>query len=252
MFRNDISFEREEHGRALAHPSEIVLAGGVPINEAGAPKPQGHRRIYGHIARAKPPRIAGIGAGVLVETDQGPVPAGEITVNQRVKTLRNGYQPVLWVGRERREYGRNTDNLPICLPDNYRSDCRADKPLLVAHDQNILVRHAMNEMFFGTSDVLAPAGFMTYIQDVSELKDAINMEWVHLLFDRVDVIQAQGVWLESMRPEYSALAASSDAMSQDLKSAIPALRYEHGFAAYDHSLPVLNAREAKILELSRL
>lgn len=243
MLRTNTNFEREMDGRAQALVTSY--ASGVEF--------EGFQSLKSRVTTSIQMQRTGIGPNVLVETEsKGPVAVCEITSGEKVLTLENGYQTVLWVGR-----GKSTEINPsltttICISSCTLGKSRHGGAVFFAPDQNILLRNTMNDLFFGSDNVLSKTKYLTHLPGVEQIKNKCPTDWVHLLFDRVEMVQVEGLWVESMVPELQMLRFGPREMCAEIEAAIPSLRYDVGIAAYTHNMPVLNKKEVKMLSFDRL
>ena len=124
---------------------------------------------------------------------------------------------------------------------------RRHGPGLLAPGQHLRLRHTRNAVFFATDDVLCRAGDLVHLPGIHHATGRYGVKWVHILFDRLEVIRADGLWLESMRPDMPELRARHADLAEAIEAAVPSLRYEHGKAAYARQMPVLNRAEVCLL-----
>ncbi len=192
----------------------------------------------------------GIGPGVPVETSTGPLPAGEIRPGMRLRTLQNGYQTVLWVGQESPAGpGREVAAMPVGLGPKALGRSGQPDRLLLAPGQYLRLRHPLSQIFFASDDILCRASGLTHLPGIARALEPGPVAWVHILFDRLELLRAGGLWLESMRPDLAALRRRrrQRALAAGIEAALPALRFECGLAAYARQMPVLERRELRML-----
>lgn len=241
MFRNSTNFEQEEHG--LVHVPTTIYSKLSGHRE--------HRDLYTQVSKAKPMCQAGIGPDVLIETEHmGPVPACEITSKHRVLTLDNGYRPVLWAGAAWRDGQETVTDTAIQISPGALGKATHGENAYYAPGQHVLLQSPLNEMFFCSHHVLARAEFLTHLNGVTRIKNNPIGNIVNLLFDRVEMVQAEGLWVESLVPEMQKPRLGH--VQAEIEAVVPQLRYEHGYAAYIHNLPILNEKEVKMLKLNGL
>jgi len=212
----------------------------------------GHSQVSSCNPGHLPARQTGFAPDVLVETDVGKVAAKDISTDHKVLTREHGYRPVLWVGRMRQQYTSTDNDVPIRFAPSVLGEMERAKGALLAPGQHLLVRHVMNELLFCSPDVLVRASDLAHLTGCSRACRRYAVNWVQLLFDRVEIIQLDGMWVESLIPDMQALRlGGTAAMAAEIEAAVPTLRYEHGLASYTQELPVLNAAEVQVLDLHR-
>ena len=195
--------------------------------------------------RPGPGYQGGLAPHVLVETDRGPVPAGALAAGDLVRTRDHGFRPLLWVGLEQR---RGSDPAAVRVTaDAFGRSARHGQALLAA-DQHLLLRHAMNEVLFAGREVLCKASDLTHLPGIGPAQGRPDAPWLHLLFDRLEVIRVQGLWLASFAPDMAGLRRRDAAAAQAVEQAVPSLRYEAGLAAYADEWLRLNRRETRLLD----
>ncbi|MDE3028714.1 MAG: Hint domain-containing protein [Paracoccaceae bacterium] len=178
-------------------------------------------------------------AGTLIATPDGNRPVEELEPGDLVLTLDNGPQPLRWIG-ERSVSGMG-DFAPIRFQRGALGNRRA---LLVSPQHRMLVRSWKAELFFGEEEVLVAAKHLVNDSDVRPVPME-EVRYVHLLFDRHEVIQAEGAWTESFHPGAHILAQDAD-MREEIQALFPEL---DGAVAdcRDTARIVLKAREAVLL-----
>ena len=191
----------------------------------------------------------GISPGGLIETIDGPVAAKSIEQGQLVLTQAHGYRPILWTGRIHRHYFGDARSLPMRIAPGTLGKSSQSTGTLLAPDQHIHLRHALNEDLFGHENVLVRAKDLSHLRGVSPASGRYAVDWVQLLFDQVELVKSDGLWVESMLADQTVLGTAPADLLADVQNAVPGLRYEHRRASYAHPFPVLNAQEVSMLGL---
>lgn len=157
------------------------------------------------------PHLPGFGAGVMIETAEGPLPAEWLRVGDRVLTRDRGYQPVRWFGRSLPE--RAAPRVQI-FSGGFGKRCPEHDLILSAHHL-VLLRGPMVELHFATSEVLAPAGELANEAEIQTSEDAAPL--YHFAFDHHDMVLAEGVWLDSLLTDRATLAALGPEAEAELR-----------------------------------
>lgn len=180
--------------------------------------------------------------GCRIDTDRGPVAAGTLRAGDRVQTADNGYQPVRWIGRsDLPGLHRIAANLH---PVRIRKD--AFGPGQPARDIAVSPQHrfclAGAGALFGAEEMLAPAKGLVDGRRVLRDRAVAGISYVHLLFDRHEVIFCEGLATESFQPT----PRNMKTLSRPMRSA---LRREVGLQArgYRAARPVLRPWEVPLL-----
>ena len=96
------------------------------------------------------------------------------------------------------------------------------RPLRVSPLHRMLVRSARAEMLFGDHDVLVTAQHLVDGQDVRRLEGG-TVTYVHLLFDRHEILRAEGALSESFHPGAVALSTLDLAAREEILALFPDL-----------------------------
>lgn len=186
-----------------------------------------------------PPVFPCFAAGTLIETDTGPLPVEVIRPGDLVQTLDHGLQQVRWAG-QRRVPGRG-EMAPILFKagalGNYRD-------LIVSPQHRMLLRDWRADMHFGQSEVLVAAKHLVNGTTILP-KPMPRVTYVHLAFDRHEVLFAEGVASESLHLGAMALASLGDDTRDELLALFPELQ---GLGRkMDTARPCLKSWEAQLV-----
>jgi Hint domain len=192
-------------------------------------------------------------AGTRIATSGGPCPVEALRPGDRVLTADDGPQPVLWTGG-RRVTGARLHVMPGLRPVRLRGGALgADGPsrdLLVSPGHRMLVRGPVARALFNVSEVLVAAEDLA--DGVAAVADRSLREvtYVHLLFDRHQILFAEGAATESFRPGPEALEMLMPDDRARLLAACPSLA--PGAAAYGPpARRLLTSSETAILRHDR-
>lgn len=151
--------------------------------------------------------------GTKIETDRGMTAIQDIEVGDLVRTLDNGLQPVRWRGR--RGVPALGNRAPIRFAPNAIGNARE---LLVSPQHKILVAGWRAELFFGEDEVLVAAVHLVNADTIHRAPRR-HIEYHHLMFDRHEIILADGVPTESFYPgEY---ILQDDALREEVMALFP-------------------------------
>ena len=147
-------------------------------------------------------------AGTLIQTELGEVPVEDLRPGMAALTANGPAKVIRWVGRRRLgpSFLRNAPKLrPVRIVAGALGDGYPKRDLLVSRQHRILVRSKVADRMFGVSEVLVAAVRLTELPGVYVDESLGAVEYVHLLFDRHEVIFAEGAPTESFRPGPTAL-----------------------------------------------
>lgn len=134
-------------------------------------------------------------AGVLIDTDRGPVAAGDLQAGNRVLTRDGGFRPLRWIGR--RTVAGKGDMAPVVMTVD-------EARVRVSQQHRVLVTGWKAELLTGEDEVLVAAQHLVN-GDTVRIEPCERVTWVHLLLDRHEVICSQGLWSESLHPDLARL-----------------------------------------------
>lgn len=182
-------------------------------------------------------------AGTLIETERGMTPVEKIEIGDLVRTLDNGLQVVRWHGV--RSTSALSNRAPIRFAPNAMGN---DRELLVSPQHKILLSGWRAELFFGEEEVLVAAAHLVNADTIHRAPRR-HVEYHHLMFDRHEILLADGVLTESFYPGDYIL------QDDDLRDEVLALFPEMiGTAGpdWETARPVLRGKEASVLCGDRL
>lgn len=186
--------------------------------------------------------------GTRIMTERGAVPVEDLAPGDMVVTRDNGLQPLRWVGSRKlslAELLARPELQPVRIAAGALAGAGPDRTMLVSPQHRVLIEGARAEMFFGEAEVLVPAKHLTGLAEVTRALPAEGVTYVHILFDRHEIVQSDGIWTESFQPAERTLSGLDDAARAEVLELFPELATEAtGFPAARLSL---KAHEAKVL-----
>lgn len=140
-------------------------------------------------------KVACFAAGVRIHTAQGPIRVEALAVGDRVWTLDHGLQTLRWVGQRsvasRGRFGA------VAIPEGQFGDHGA---LRVSPQHRILMTGWQAELYCGAPEVLVKAIHLVRAGLLRQDHSGAPVTYFHLLFDRHEIICAEGLWTESYLP----------------------------------------------------
>lgn len=187
-------------------------------------------------------------AGTRILTAEGPVPVETLAAGDMVVTRDNGLQPLRWVGRRRLskvDLQARPELQPVLIGAGALGSSGPDRSIMLSPQHRVLVEGARAEIYFGESEVLVPARHLIGLAEVSRILPADGVTYVHILFDRHEIVLSEGIWTESFQPAERSLNALEDAARTEVLALFPELGLDAtGFPAARLSL---KAHEARVL-----
>lgn len=158
-------------------------------------------------------------AGVLIETEFGPRDCASLQPGDQIWTQDHGLQPVRWIGRRQvraAEMAQNDKLRPVRIRAGALGAGLPQRDLVVSRQHRLLVASGVVEEVCGTREVFLPAIRLVGRPGIDLTEAAQGVKYIHLLFDRHQVIMAEGAPSESLLLGEEALQM----LSQDARDEI--------------------------------
>ena len=186
--------------------------------------------------------------GTQILTGSGAIAVEALAPGDLVVTRDNGLQPLRWVGTRKLSYAEllaRPELQPVRIGAGALAGAGPERSMLVSPQHRVLVEGARAEMYFGESEVLVPAKHLTGLAEITRALPVEGVTYVHILFDRHEIVQSDGIWTESFQPAERTLNALDEAARAEVLELFPELAGDAtGFPAARLSL---KAHEAKVL-----
>lgn len=179
-------------------------------------------------------------------TTRGERPAGQLKVGDLVMTRDDHFQPIRWVGQRRltRQDQLTAPELrPVFIPAGTLGAGVPQRDLLVSPQHRMLISGPQVALWFGEDEVLVTAIQLTCLDGVVQ-RAAAPVTYIHLMFDRHQIVLSDGAWSESFQPGDLTLAGMDQAQRDELLALFPEVAVAEG---YDAARPTLNSREVRVL-----
>ncbi len=183
-------------------------------------------------------------AGTRIKTPQGLVPVEELQVGDLVITQDNGAQPLRWTGS--RTVAATGDFAPIQIAANTFGRHRT---LLLSPLHRVLIRDSLSDILFGEPEVLVAARDLVNDQSVRRIEGG-RVTYVHILFDRHEVVYSEGLATESFLPGPQISRSFEAEIVEEICTLFPEIDPETGAGYGPAARPCLKPYEARLL-LSR-
>ncbi len=188
-----------------------------------------------------PPTFPCLAKGTLIETDIGPLPIETLRVGDKVATLDNGLQKIRWIGK--REVSATGPEAPIVFEPGALGNYRR---LTVSPQHRMVMTDWRTEMYFGQPEVLVAAVHLVNGSTIRQVPQP-KITWFHILFERHEIIFAEGIRTESLHLGAEALGR----LDTKAQSEILALFPEATYRALETARPCLRAYETALLPTDR-
>ncbi len=186
--------------------------------------------------------------GTLIETEHGPKPVEDLHRGDLVVTQDHGLQPIRWIGKrtvtaaDLAQYPKLT---PVRITAGALQEGLPRRDLLVSRQHRMVVSPQAAKPDCRDGDVLVSAIKLTGLPGVFVDETVDEVEYFHMLFDRHQVIFAEGAPTESLFPGAQALRAVSLEARAELFQLFPEL-IDAGYTP-DSARPIPTGRVQKEL-----
>ena len=179
-------------------------------------------------------------AGTMIETERGEVAIEDLQVGDMVRTMDHGMQPLRWVNSSKvKAKGRRA---PVLIKKGALGN---DRDLLVSQAHRVLLQDWRNEFLFDEGEVLVAANSLVNDQTIMRQEGGM-VEYFHILFDRHEIVFANGMPAESFHPGEASVGQMAKQSRAEIYDLFPEL--EGNEASYGYSVrKTIYAAEASLL-----
>ncbi|TCO69201.1 Hint domain-containing protein [Rhodovulum euryhalinum] len=183
-------------------------------------------------------------AETLIATPRGPVRAASLAPGMMVETVDHGPQMLLWVGQS---VTRGTGQMaPVEFPPGAIGN---DRTLVLSQQHRVLHASPMAMLMFDTSEVLVPARSHAMLGVAgAAIVERPVVRYVHLLFERHELVWANGAICESLFLGDVARRALDSEARDEIATHFPELDLSvKGDDPFEPVRPILRSYEARAL-----
>lgn len=160
-------------------------------------------------------------SGTLIATPTGDVPIESLSVGDKVTVSDGAASEVRWIGKRTVKAQENL--APVRIKQNALASGVPQRDLLVSRQHRMVVSSDFAEEKLGTKDVLIPAIRLTDLPNINVDTSFEKIEYIHILFEKHEVIFAEGAASESLFPGPEAMKALPVAAQKELCTIFPEL-----------------------------
>ncbi|MGB5863064.1 MAG: Hint domain-containing protein [Sulfitobacter sp.] len=187
--------------------------------------------------------------GTLIATPQGERKVEDLQVGDRIITRDNGMQEIRWTGRREmsgEELVAKEHLRPVLIQSGALGNGLPERDMMVSPQHRVLIANDQTALYFEEREVLVAAKHLTDMEGI-DVVDVSATSYIHLMFDRHEVILSDGVWTESFQPGDMSIAGVGDAARDELLELFPELGTTAGIEAYASARKSLKMYEAKLV-----
>ena len=184
-------------------------------------------------------------AGSMIRTPYGEQPVEDLQPGDLVMTRDEGAQPIRWVGSRLVE--AEGDFAPIHIR---AGTFGSHRDLQVSPQHRVLVHDSLAELLFGEAEVLVAAKDLLNDRSVTRCPGG-EVTYVHLMFDRHQVIFSEGLETESFLPGPQTTNLLEQPVVEEICTLFPELDPATGDGYGGAARPTLKSYEAKLLSATQ-
>ena len=185
--------------------------------------------------------------GTRVMTRGGPVAVEALRPGDRVLTRDDGFQPVAWAGAERVDgarLARRPELAPVRIAAGSLGHGLPERDMWVSPNHRMMRVGAEVEIRTGAREALVAAKRLVGRPGIARAAAPGGVTYVHVMFERHQLVLADGAWTESFQPGDWSLGTMGAGARREVLTLFPELASEAGRAAYVAARPVLGRTEA--------
>ena len=179
--------------------------------------------------------------GTMIATADGERPVEDLQAGDLVMTVDHGPQPLIWIGRT--AVAAEGKLAPIRFAAGVLG---LDRPLLVSPQHRMLIDDWRASYLFGHTEALVAAHTLVNGDSVTRVEGG-EVEYFHLLFQRHEIIVANGAKSESYYPGHAVTASDRETQSEILHL-FPELAGPNPMLP-ETARPVVHPREARAIAI---
>lgn len=203
------------------------------------------QRVNDSAAYAPPTAVPCFAMGTLIQTATGPRAVETLRPGDRILTRDRGMQMLCWHGGAHVSAGGLAErpNLrPILIRASALGPGSPAHDLTVSPQHRVLVRSRIAHRLFQDAEILIAAKHLVGLPGIEITALTTGVTYVHLMFDRHEVVLSNGAWSESLYTGPQALGSVGDTARREILALFPELV---GGGLPEPSRRLLTGREAR-------
>ena len=164
--------------------------------------------------------------GTLIETADGDKPVELLQPGDLVRTRDHGLQPVRWIGSTHLDAHRldlQPNLRPITIGAGAIGCGMPAQALTVSPQHRILIRSRIAQRMFDQPEVLVAAKHLLGMDSIHTGNPPAGITYIHIMFDRHEVIRSNGAWTESFYVGPQALKGVERRIMREITALFPQL-----------------------------
>ncbi|TCL01265.1 Hint domain-containing protein [Shimia isoporae] len=163
--------------------------------------------------------------GTMIDTPDGRVPVEKLKAGDTVCLADGGSAVLRWVSKSHFSYSdllRSADVRPVCVPEGSLGKGLPEADLWVSQQHRIALSGWQVEMLTAHAAVFAQAKHITAAPGIPGPEWRAGVDYVHLLFDRHELVLANGAPAESLFLGLQTAKSLDDKARRDLRRVLDA------------------------------
>lgn len=187
--------------------------------------------------------------GTRIATPRGEVAVEDLREGDRVITRDNGLQEIRWVGHKRMDWpdlAASPHLKPVLIQQGALGNGLPERDMMVSPNHRMLVCNDRTALYFEEHEVLVAAKHLINHRGVHPI-ETVGTTYIHFMFDRHEVVLANGAWTESFQPGDQALKGMGNSQRNEIFELFPYLKTAIGRRNYGSVRKTLKRFEARLL-----
>ncbi len=188
--------------------------------------------------------------GSFVVTPQGRTLIEEIAEGDQVLTRDNGFQAVRWSGRRdlsSAELRANKDLRPVRIAKDTFGEGIPARDISVSPQHRLLLSDRRCGVYFDAPEMLVAASFLHGVRTGVRRAGLQATSYIHLLFDRHEIVFTDGLWSESFHPADYSMGQIGAKQRREILEIFPQLERPDVKEAFAAARPSIKRSEACLL-----
>ena len=183
---------------------------------------------------------------VRLKTPNGLKRVSELEVGDLVNTLDHGAQQVRWIGQRHIVFPEGPHKLKPILISKGAIDGKVPKrDVLVSPQHRILWRGQAMEIAGNAEEVLVPAKALTEYSGIREANGKSTIEYISVMFDQHEILEAEGMQVESFLPRPYAKTFLPKQSIIEVEQLFPKAFSKDSESLYPAARPLLSVQQTK-------
>ena len=190
--------------------------------------------------------------GTAIATPRGEIAVQDLRSGDKVITRDDGVQEIHWIGSKKltaADMIADPKLRPVLIRQGSLGNGLPERDMMVSPNHRMLMANSQTHMLFDEREVLVAAKHLVGQPGIHQV-DTLGTEYIHVMFERHEVILGDGSWTESFQPgDYSLNGMDAD-QRDELFKLFPDLQMQDGLRGYSSARQSLKAHEARMLRQS--